>query len=65
MGAFGTLSALERREDEDRGTAWDLDRFAGLAQRRPGWAVAMADAEDTSGLGSLFDAPLDVEGSQP
>jgi len=42
VGAFALLSALERREDEERGTAWDLDRFAGLAQRRPGWAVAMA-----------------------
>jgi len=42
VGAFGTLSALERREDEEKGTAWDLDRFSGLAQRRPGWAVAMA-----------------------
>lgn len=42
VGAFVTVSALERREDEDRGTAWDLDRFSGLAQRRPGWAVAMA-----------------------
>jgi len=36
------VSALERREDEDRGTAWDLDRFSGLGQRRPGWAFAMA-----------------------
>ncbi|HEX8705368.1 MAG TPA: NADH-quinone oxidoreductase subunit N [Myxococcaceae bacterium] len=42
VGAFATLSALERREDEDKGTAWDLDRFSGLAQRRPGWAFAMA-----------------------
>jgi NADH-quinone oxidoreductase subunit N len=42
VGAFATVSALERREDEDKGTAWDLDRFSGLAQRRPGWAVAMA-----------------------
>jgi NADH-quinone oxidoreductase subunit N len=42
VGAFATLSALERREDEERGTAWDLDRFAGLAQRRPGYAWAMA-----------------------
>jgi NADH-quinone oxidoreductase subunit N len=42
VGAFVTVSALERREDEDRGTAWDLDRFSGLAQRRPGWALAMA-----------------------
>lgn len=41
-GAFATVSALERREDEERGTAWDLERFAGLAQRRPGWAIAMA-----------------------
>ncbi len=42
VGAFGVVSALERREDEDRGTAWDLDRFAGLVHRRPGWAVTMA-----------------------
>jgi NADH-quinone oxidoreductase subunit N len=41
-GAFGTLSALERREDEEKPTAWDIDRFSGLAQRRPGWAIAMA-----------------------
>jgi NADH-quinone oxidoreductase subunit N len=42
VGAFGLVGALERREDETRGFAWDLDRFSGLAQRRPGWAVAMA-----------------------
>ena len=42
VGAFATLAALERREDEERATAWDLERFAGLAQRRPGWAFAMA-----------------------
>jgi NADH-quinone oxidoreductase subunit N len=42
LGAFVMVSALERREDEDRGTAWDLDRFAGLSQRRPAWALAMA-----------------------
>jgi NADH-quinone oxidoreductase subunit N len=41
VGAFGVLGALERREDEVRGFAWDLDRLAGLAQRRPGWALAM------------------------
>ncbi|MBX5483513.1 MAG: NADH-quinone oxidoreductase subunit N [Myxococcaceae bacterium] len=41
VGAFGVVSALERREEEDRGTAWDLDRFAGLVHRRPWWAVAM------------------------
>ncbi|AGC42471.1 NADH dehydrogenase I subunit N [Myxococcus stipitatus DSM 14675] len=42
VGAFTMLSVLERREDEEKGTAWDLERFSGLAQRRPGWAVAMA-----------------------
>jgi NADH-quinone oxidoreductase subunit N len=42
VGAFGVVGALERREDETRGFAWDVDRFSGLAQRRPGWAVAMA-----------------------
>jgi NADH-quinone oxidoreductase subunit N len=29
-------------EDEVRGFAWDLDRLAGLAQRKPAWAFAMA-----------------------
>jgi NADH-quinone oxidoreductase subunit N len=42
VGAFGTLAALERREDETRGNTWDLERLSGLAQRKPGWAVAMA-----------------------
>jgi NADH-quinone oxidoreductase subunit N len=42
VGAFGTLAALERREDEDKGFAWDLERLSGLAQRKPGWAIAMA-----------------------
>jgi len=42
VGAFGVLGALERREDEVRGFAWDLDRLAGLAQRKPAWAFAMA-----------------------
>ena len=41
-GSFGAIAALERREDEDKPFAWDLDRFSGLATRRPGWAVAMA-----------------------
>ncbi len=41
IGAFGAIVALERREDETKGNAWDLDRFAGLAQRKPGWALAM------------------------
>jgi len=42
VGAFGLVGALERQEDETRGFAWDLDRFSGLAQRRPAWAWAMA-----------------------
>jgi NADH-quinone oxidoreductase subunit N len=42
VGAFGIISLLERREDEEKGTAWDLERFSGLAQRQPGWAFAMA-----------------------
>ena len=42
VGSFGVLGALERKEDEVRGFAWDLDRLAGLAQRKPGWALAMA-----------------------
>ena len=42
VGAFGVVGALERQEDETRGFGWDLDRFSGLAQRRPGWATAMA-----------------------
>ena len=42
LGAFGMVGALERREDETRGNTWDLDRFAGLAQRKPAWAFAMA-----------------------
>ena len=42
IGAFAIVSLLERREDEERGTAWDLERLSGLAQRRPGWAFAMA-----------------------
>ncbi|MBX7115861.1 MAG: NADH-quinone oxidoreductase subunit N [Myxococcaceae bacterium] len=42
IGSFGVLAALERREDETRGTTWDLDRFAGLAHSKPGWAIAMA-----------------------
>jgi NADH-quinone oxidoreductase subunit N len=42
LGSFGTLAAIERREDETRGNTWDLERLAGLAQRKPGWALAMA-----------------------
>jgi NADH-quinone oxidoreductase subunit N len=42
LGSFGVLSALERREDETRSNTWDLDRFGGLAQRKPWWAAMMA-----------------------
>lgn len=42
IGAFGTLGAIERREDETRANTWDLEKLAGLAQRQPGWAAAMA-----------------------
>ncbi|HUM13255.1 MAG TPA: NADH-quinone oxidoreductase subunit N, partial [Myxococcaceae bacterium] len=42
VGSFGVLGALEQKDDEVRGFAWDLDRLAGLAQRKPAWAVAMA-----------------------
>ena len=42
VGTFALLSAVERREDEIKGTAWDLERFSGMAQRRPGWAFMMA-----------------------
>jgi NADH-quinone oxidoreductase subunit N len=42
IGAFGILGVLERREDEDKPNAWDLERFSGLAQRRPALAFAMA-----------------------
>jgi NADH-quinone oxidoreductase subunit N len=42
IGAFGALGAIERREDETRANTWDLEKLAGLAQRQPGWAAAMA-----------------------
>lgn len=42
IGAFGTLGAIERREDEARANTWDLEKLAGLAQRQPAWAAAMA-----------------------
>ncbi len=39
-------SACSRRSSAARtrpsGNTWDLERFGGLAQRQPGWAVAMA-----------------------
>jgi NADH-quinone oxidoreductase subunit N len=43
IGAFAVVGALERRsrgEDEPI-DAWDLERFAGLARRRPALAFAM------------------------
>lgn len=44
IGAFTVVGALERRgtPDEEPIDAWDLDRFAGLARRRPALAFAMA-----------------------
>lgn len=42
VGAFGLVCALERRDEAGRSSAWDLDDFAGLATRKPGWAFAMA-----------------------
>jgi NADH-quinone oxidoreductase subunit N len=43
IGAFAVVGALERRGSGDREPkdAWDLDRFAGLARRRPALAFAM------------------------
>ena len=40
-GAFAALAVLERL-DTNGAQAWDLDRFAGLSQRRPVAALAMA-----------------------
>jgi NADH-quinone oxidoreductase subunit N len=40
-GAFAALALLERI-DTDGAQAWDLDRFAGLSQRRPAAAAAMS-----------------------
>ncbi len=42
IGAFGVLGAIERSEDDKQSDAWDLDRLAGLSQRHPVWAAAMA-----------------------
>jgi NADH-quinone oxidoreductase subunit N len=43
IGAFAVVGALERRgkPDDEPEDAWDLARFAGLAQRRPVLAFAM------------------------
>ena len=45
IGAFAIVGALERRSrggEDEPADAWDLQRFAGLAARRPGLAFAMA-----------------------
>ena len=44
IGAFAVVGALERRArlDDEPADAWDLERFAGLARRRPALAFAMA-----------------------
>jgi NADH-quinone oxidoreductase subunit N len=41
LGAFGIAAVVERR-DPDAANAWDLERFAGLAKRRPMMALLMA-----------------------
>ncbi|HEY0839828.1 MAG TPA: NADH-quinone oxidoreductase subunit N, partial [Vulgatibacter sp.] len=41
VGAFAVVAALERLDGEGPMT-WDLDRFAGLAKKRPALAFAMA-----------------------
>lgn len=41
VGAFAVVAALERLDGEGPMT-WDLDRFAGLAKKRPALALAMA-----------------------
>ena len=42
IGAFAIVGALERRGGEEAPDAWDLQRFSGLAARRPALAFAMA-----------------------
>jgi len=44
IGAFAVVGSLERRTrgDDEPADAWDLDRFSGLARRRPALAFAMA-----------------------
>jgi NADH-quinone oxidoreductase subunit N len=44
IGAFAVVGAIERRgsADDEFPDTWDLDRFAGLARRRPALAFAMA-----------------------
>ncbi len=44
IGAFAVVGAIERRArgDDEPTDPWDLDRFKGLARRRPALAFAMA-----------------------
>ena len=44
IGAFAIVGALERRArlDDEPVDPWDLERFAGLARRRPALAFAMS-----------------------
>ena len=42
IGAFAIVGAIERGGDDEPADAWDLQRFAGLAARRPALAFAMA-----------------------
>ncbi|HWV39016.1 MAG TPA: NADH-quinone oxidoreductase subunit N [Vulgatibacter sp.] len=70
VGAFAVVAALERLDGEGPMT-WDLDRFAGLARKRPALAFAMslfmvslAGIPPTAGfVGKLyvFRAAIDAE----
>jgi NADH-quinone oxidoreductase subunit N len=44
IGAFAVVGAVERRArlDDEPADPWDLERFAGLARRRPALAFAMS-----------------------
>jgi NADH-quinone oxidoreductase subunit N len=44
IGAFAVVGSIERRArgDEEPADSWDLDRFAGLARKRPALSFAMA-----------------------
>ncbi len=44
IGAFAVVGAIERRAsgEDEPADQWDLERFAGLARRRPALAFAMA-----------------------
>ncbi len=69
VGAFGVAAAIERKEG-DGALTWDLDRFSGLARRRPllaacmaAFLVSLAGVPPTAGfMGKLlvFKAALDA-----